>query len=182
MRLRPLPGREVRYADAASMSSWRTVASFSSLALFALVALVGGGCSRAESPMPTATPHMQVTEAPAAGAVDGIVRDALAKSVGEKRTLVVYVGAAWCDPCQRFHHAAQSGELDAMFPSLTMLAFDIDRDAERLAAAGYASSYIPLFALPGQDGKASGKQIEGGIKGDGAVAHISPRLKELLAQ
>jgi hypothetical protein len=167
------------------MHPWRKIAPFSSLALLALVALVpsaGGGCSRAETAVLTATPHMQVTEPPAAGAVDGIVRDALAKAVGEKRSLVVYVGAAWCDPCQRFHHAAQSGELDATFPNLTMLAFDIDRDAERLAAAGYASSYIPLFALPNRDGRASGKQIEGGIKGDGAVAQIAPRLKELVAQ
>jgi thiol-disulfide isomerase/thioredoxin len=94
----------------------------------------------------------------------------------------VYVGAGWCEPCQRFHRAAESGELDALFPSLTMLEFDLDRDAQRLAAAGYSSKYIPLFALPTPDGKASGKQIAGAIKGENAVAYIAPRLKELLAQ
>jgi len=36
--------------------------------------------------------------------------------------------------------------------------------------------------LPAQDGRASGKQVEGGIKGEGAVAYMTPRLKDLLAQ
>ena len=75
------------------------------------------------------------------------------------------------------------GELDGdLSPQVTLLEFDLDRDRERLVSAGYVSKYIPLFALPGPDGKASGKQIEGGIKGDGAVGFIVPRLKEMLAE
>jgi len=125
---------------------------------------------------------IELVEAPVQGdAVDALVRAALARALASKRTLVVYVGAAWCEPCQRFHHAAERGELDAAFPTLTLLEFDLDRDGERLGAAGYVSKYIPLFALPGPDGKASGRQIEGGIKGDGAVAFIVPRLREMLS-
>ena len=41
---------------------------------------------------------------------------------------------------------------------------------------------IPLFALPGADGRASGKQIEGSVKGEAAVGEISPRLAALLAR
>jgi thiol-disulfide isomerase/thioredoxin len=144
-------------------------------------ALATASCSR-RPPAPVAPPHLRVTQAPATGAVDIIVRDAVGTAVSEKRTLVVYVGADWCEPCKRFHHAAESGELDTIFPSLTMLEFDLDRDAERLRAAGYVSKYIPLFALPTQAGRASGKQMEGAIKGEGAVAYIAPRLKDLLAQ
>jgi thiol-disulfide isomerase/thioredoxin len=152
---------------------------FDALAMTAALALAA--CSRFEAPAPAGTPHVRLTQAPAVVVVDAIVRDALAIAVAEKRTLVVYVGAGWCEPCQRFHRAAESGELDAMFPSLTMLEFDLDRDGQRLAAAGYASKYIPLFALPSQDGKASGKQVAGAIKGEDAVGYIAPRLKELLA-
>jgi len=153
--------------------------------LSALVMTVGlaiSACSRTESPAPAVTTHMRVTPAPASGAVAAIVRDALSGAAAEKRTLVVYVGADWCEPCQKFHRAAEGGELDTVFPSLTMLEFDLDRDAKRLAAAGYVSKYIPLFALPTQDGTASGKQIEGVTKGEGAVAYIAPRLKRLLAE
>ena len=117
------------------------------------------------------------------GATDAtpLVKDAYAKEHAAGRTLLVYVGATWCEPCQRFHHAVESGDLDATFPKLSILAFDADKDTEALANAGYFSRLIPLLALPGPDGRASGKQIEGGIKGDGAVGYIAPRLKELLA-
>jgi thiol-disulfide isomerase/thioredoxin len=108
------------------------------------------------------------------------IKAAYAKEKAEGRTLLVYVGASWCEPCQRFHHAVESKQLDSAFPRVSFLEFDSDRDGEALANAGYFSRLIPLIALPGADGKASGKQIEGGIKGDGAVNDITPRLKSLL--
>ena len=101
-----------------------------------------------------------------------------AKSDG--RALVVYVGAKWCEPCQHFHRAAQKGDLDADFPDLTLLEFDLDDDRDRLATAGYVSQFIPLFAMPGPDGRSSDKKFEGSVKGDGAVANIAPRLRSLL--
>jgi len=132
---------------------------------------------------PPAAPggKLRLVEAPD-GNVESVVRDALAAARAAGRTLVVYVGATWCEPCQHFHQAAARGDLDAAFPRMTLLEFDLDRDRERLAAAGYVSKYIPLFALPGPDGAASGKHIEGGIKGDGAVANLSGRLEEMLSE
>lgn len=59
------------------------------------------------------------------------------------RALIVYVGATWCEPCQRFHRAAESGEIQGDLPPIRMLEFDLDRDAERLTAAGYGSRLIP---------------------------------------
>lgn len=137
-----------------------------------------GGSSTA----PAVAGKLRVVEAPSAGTVEAVVRDALAGARAEGRTLVVYVGATWCEPCQNFHRAAERGDLDATFPRTTLLEFDLDRDRERLVSAGYVSKYIPLFALPGPDGKASGKQIEGGIKGDGAVGFISSRLTAMLSE
>ena len=116
------------------------------------------------------------------GDVASLVRSERAKAVEGGRQLVVYVGAVWCEPCQRFHHAVDLGQLDTTFPSLTLLDFDNDRDHERLAKAGYVSQYIPLFALPKEDGTASGKQVEGGIKGEGAVGFVTTKLKAFLEQ
>lgn len=112
--------------------------------------------------------------------VDEVVKRERAEAQASGQRLVVYVGASWCEPCQRFHHAAEEGQLDGKLPPVRFLEFDLDRDSDRLKAAGYTSKYIPLFALPGDDGRGSGQQIEGGIKGDGAVAHITPRLRRLL--
>ena len=168
-----------------------TLATLVALAACAVTAL--GGCKDDASPSEAARPsssaaappaptgHLQIEEAPAAGEVETLVRGALAKASARKRRLIVYAGASWCEPCQRFHKAAAGGEFDAAFPDLDILSFDIDRDGERLASAGYVSKLIPLFALPQADGSASGKQVEGGVKGDGAVAYLTPRLKGLLA-
>jgi hypothetical protein len=116
------------------------------------------------------------------GDVAALVRHEAAEAARARRRIVVYVGATWCEPCQRFHDAAARGELDGPFGDVTLLEFDLDRDGDRLQSAGYGSQYIPLFALPAPDGTASGKQIEGAIKGEGAVAFVVPRLANLLAR
>jgi hypothetical protein len=125
-------------------------------------------------------PRPEWTPAPPTGDAAEVVRAELARAHADRRALMVYVGASWCEPCQRFHRAFESGALDAAFPRLRVLAFDLDRDAARLRDAGYVSRLIPLFAVPLSDGRASGRQIEGSIKGEGAVGEIAPRLRALL--
>jgi thiol-disulfide isomerase/thioredoxin len=171
---------------------WRP-GSFAVAAVMALTLAAAVAC-RSQGDVTKPAPSAQVAAASSApagklrivnapdGSVDSIVRDALGGARAEGRTLVVYVGATWCEPCQSFHHAAELGELDVMFPRLTLLAFDLDRDRERLAAAGYVSKYIPLFALPGPDGAASGKQVAGGIKGDGVIGYLATRLQQMLSE
>jgi hypothetical protein len=142
---------------------------------------------RSDAPVASAAPvvppprHLTISPAGSGPVVD-VVREALSRTTKERRRLLVYVGATWCEPCRYFHHAAERGELDSAFPDLALLEFDADRDGGRLSQAGYTSTYIPLFVLPNADGTSSGQQIEGSIKGDGAVAQITPRLKDLLSR
>lgn len=127
-------------------------------------------------------PGVRLEKAPSGGNVAAVVkkeRDA-AKAIG--RDLVVYVGATWCEPCQRFHKAAQAGLLDEAFPNLTLLEYDVDESREELVAAGYQSQLIPLFVVPREDGRASDKRMEGSVKGEGAVINIAPRLKTILGR
>ena len=156
-------------------------------ALAASLLLLALGCGR-EDPAPRPEPPVakpslpvETVAASADGSVQEIVRGEVARARDQGRPLLVYVGAKWCEPCQRFHEAARAGKLDAVFPGLRLVEFDLDRDRERLREAGYASRMIPLFALPRADGTGSGEQIEGSIKGDGAVDQIAPRLHKLLA-
>ena len=114
------------------------------------------------------------------GDVPTIVKRELARAAADRKQLLVYVGATWCEPCRRFHEAAKEHKLDRAFPQLRLLEFDDDRDAGRLAMAGYSGHYIPMFARPGPDGRGTGRQIEGSVKGDGAVDQIVPRLRSLL--
>lgn len=126
--------------------------------------------------------HVEIVAPPPAGEVAPLVQKELARARRDGRRLLVYVGASWCEPCQYFHRAAAAGRLDDAFPTLRILDFDHDRDGERLAAAGYTSRLIPLFVVPAADGRASGRMIEGSIKGEGAVAEITPRLAALLGK
>lgn len=118
--------------------------------------------------------------APADGDVAGIVKTALGDAQRANRQLLVYVGAKWCEPCRRFHEAAKAGRFDQAFPRLRVLEFDMDRDGERLAASGYTSDYIPLFARPATDGRASGRQIAGSVKGEKAIGDLEGKLQTLL--
>ena len=131
-------------------------------------------------PAPPPTPGVHFIRAPATGNVPVLVAHARADAESHRRRLLVYVGATWCEPCQYFHRAAEAHTLDNVFPDLTLLEFDLDHDSARLQAAGYTSQMIPLFAVPGPDGRASAVHIEGSIHGPGSVDQITPRLRALL--
>src|SRR4051812_35497521 len=145
-----------------------------------LVGLVGCGTPTPPAKGGAAGRGVQIAAAAHDGEAAAVVAGELQKAKRDGRQLLVYVGATWCEPCRQFHRAAQEGKLDASLPTLRLLEFDADRDNERLAVAGYFSRYIPLFALPNGDGRASGKQIEGATKGTDPAAVLVPQLKTLL--
>lgn len=164
------------------------------IALMIASSVVLGGCRRepsassapdeaapaASGPSP-ARRGVRLVAAPASVSdVATLVREERERALAEGRTLVVAVGATWCDPCVRFQEAVARGDLDADFPDLTVLELDLDEHRDALAAAGYASSLVPLFVVPREDGRASERRFEGGVKGDRAVPHLAPRLRRLL--
>ncbi len=137
------------------------------------------GCER-QPPTRGAAAPVRIDVAPATLDLPGLVRERATAEERGGRRLLVYVGATWCAPCRDFHAAATRGDLDRALPGLTFLEFDLDRDRDRLAEAGYASRLVPMFALPAADGRASGRYTEGVRKGAGAVADLSPRVQRLL--
>lgn len=144
-----------------------------------VVVVLAAACSRSPQPSPTAT-KLELADAPATGDVAPLVKAELARARAADHKLLVYIGATWCEPCNRFHDAAAAGQLDDRFGDLRLIVFDSDRDADRLVEAGYTGTAIPMFTVPRDDGTSSGRKIEGSIKGDGAVAEIAPRLRALL--
>jgi hypothetical protein len=138
------------------------------------------GCSRSRAVPDAAPPPVPKTmtsaasEAPklrmfsAADDADALstIRSARLRSKADARVLVVYVGATWCEPCKRFKNEVASGALDARLARVDMLAFDADRDLERLKAAGYTFHFVPFVALPAAHGgpaeqkEATGKASE----------------------
>jgi thiol-disulfide isomerase/thioredoxin len=104
-----------------------------------------------------------------------LVRTERLKAKADDRVLVVYVGATWCPPCKRFKEEIASGRLDQRLAKITLLEFDADKDAERLAAAGYTFKFIPYVALPGADGRPAETQEATG-KGASAWTELLGKL------
>ncbi len=147
--------------------------------------LVLGACKSQTTPAaPTIDPNATVrfVTPPVDGVVSTIMQAQLEKAKAEKRRVLLYAGAPWCEPCRYFHEAVDRGELTGKVGALDLVAFDSQMDAERMLLSNYESQFIPLFAVPGPDGKGTGKRIEGSVKGNAAVADLVPRLNELLAQ
>jgi len=116
------------------------------------------------------------------GAVEPWVQEQVELAEAAHLRVLVYVGASWCEPCQRFHQAVEHGELNGALNGLRFLEFDQDQDAAALKTAGYVYQYIPVLALPDPDGRNHGKMISGSIKGPRAVQeNLVPRLQALLS-
>jgi len=146
--------------------------------LFAALAL---GACRMDDPTPAKKRgHVEWVKAGALGDVAGEIKQKQGELKGQNRKMLVYIGATWCEPCRKFHEASERGELDRDFPNLTLLEFDLDKDGAPLAQAGYSPRYIPYFGVPGADGRATDRSIEGSVKGDQAVSYLTPKLRDLL--
>ena len=115
------------------------------------------------------------------GAIEPWIQEQVELAEAAKLRVLVYVGASWCEPCQRFHQAVEHGELNGTLNGLRFLEFDQDQDAAELKTAGYVYQYIPVLALPDPDGRNHGKMISGALKGPRAIKeNLVPRLHALL--
>ncbi len=138
----------------------------------------GTEAASAQGRPPHPTTKLRVIEAPGDVDAASLIRTERLRAKAEGKALVVYVGATWCDPCRKFHELTQSGSIDAELARITLLHFDADRDADRLAAAGYRYKFIPFFALAGADG---GFTAQYETKGDGSKDTMRSIVRALAA-
>ena len=124
--------------------------------------------------------RVEIIAAPATGDIAPYIASEVSRGARDRVPVLVYVGATWCEPCRDFHAAAMAGKLDAALGPLRLVEYDLDRDESQLAAIGYTSKLVPLFARPAADGKATGTQIEGVKKGRDYVEQLTPRVRSLL--
>lgn len=120
---------------------------------------------------------IRLTTAAADGDALSTIRTARLQAKSEGRVLIVYVSATWCEPCRRMKDEIHAGHLDAQLGKTTLLAFDADKDGDRLASAGYKFGFIPFVALPGADGHPS-ESLEAKGKGSNAWRELLGKLEE----
>ncbi len=145
----------------------------------AAIAVAVAACGSGSAPVPAGS-KVELIDASATGDLAQAVATEVARGAADRVPVVVYVGAEWCQPCLDFHAAAVAGQLDRELGPVRFVSFDLDRDGERLAAAGYRSALVPLFARPGADGRATGTQTEGAKMGRAYVPQLVPRIRALV--
>lgn len=87
--------------------------------------------------------------------------------------------ATWCPPCQAISKTLADGEprmVDA-FAGTTILQIDVDDWTADLAGASLDGSSIPIYYDLGQDGKPTGRTINGAAWGDNIPENMAPPLK-----
>lgn len=145
----------------------------------ALALILLAACAK-RGDAPAAKGKLELIDEPKVATPETLIAQEVVRARADHKQVLVYEGAPWCGPCIQFHAAAAVGQLDDEFPDLRVLAFDADRDGETLASAGYISDLVPLFVVPGDDGRATARRMEGSVPG-GAIADLVPRLHALLA-
>ncbi len=130
----------------------------------------------APTALPRAGAALRVLAAASDTDVSSVIRTERLRAKSEGRVLVVYASAHWCEPCKRFDAEIRAGRLDERLGKLTLLSFDADRDAERLASAGYTFRFIPYVALPSADG-APAEGMEATGKGKDAWTALLGKLE-----
>jgi thiol-disulfide isomerase/thioredoxin len=110
-----------------------------------------------------------------------LIRTERLRAKAEGRVLVVYVSATWCDPCKKLKEEIEAGRLDDRYGKTTLLAFDADKDIDRLGSAGYTFKFVPYVALPGPDGRPADTQEATG-KGSNAWKELLGKLDAWQAQ
>ena len=163
--------------------------------LLALLILAPAGCSKSSEPTGLSGEEKKVQKTQRTSPKRGIkvievpydvssLSEYLAalnrKERAHQRQLVVYVGATWCAPCVLFMRAVKQGKLHKRFPRLTLAKLDYDRHRVGLEKAGYLSKYVPLFAIPGPDGRTGPKRFMGASRGEQGVTSIIERLNAML--
>jgi hypothetical protein len=129
--------------------------------------------SGAPAASPSAAPRApHFVETPAeVGLLDAIRGEArAAEAAGE--TLVVYVGARWCKPCQHFESALASGKINERLAGLRLLHVDLDSRGAELATHGYTTKVIPYFVVPTPKGTPSARTFATAATDLGVVEQI----------
>jgi len=120
--------------------------------------------------------HVKVEVASQDSDALSLIRTKRLEAKAQDRVLVVYVSATWCEPCKKLKAELESGRLDDQLGTVTLLAFDADKDIDRLGSAGYTFKFVPFVALPGADGRPVDTQEATG-KGSGAWRELLGKLE-----
>ncbi|MBI1248650.1 hypothetical protein GC197_12520 [bacterium] len=167
-------------------SACRTEISASRYGWFFLLAMVVGsatsGCANeTKEPQVTSTPTKNFTIVelkPGDGELDAMLKDEIqkAKEAGQKPFVELY--ADWCSPCRALRGSLDDSRMIEAFDGTHVIQLNVDDWGEKAFNAGFSVDSIPVFFDIDDEGKPTGRSIDGGAWGENIPANMAPPLKE----
>jgi len=99
---------------------------------------------------------------------------ALAKQAG--LAPFVELWATWCPPCKKLEAAMGDPRIERAFAGVYLIRLDSDQWGPRLAGTGLENGTIPVFYELNDQGKTTGRKIDGGAWAEDIPENMAPPL------
>jgi hypothetical protein len=120
------------------------------------------------------------------GAPEGQLNTLLAEHVRRARAAgrraFAEFDADWCGPCRSLKRYLGDRRMVEAFDGTYIIKLNLDRWQGRLAGTGFTVNAIPVFHELGDDGRPTGRQIDGGAWGEDIPENMAPPLRAFFQQ
>ncbi len=116
--------------------------------------------------------------APSDGRLDALLAEQARRARAAGRRAFAEFDAAWCGPCRALKRHLGDPRMVEAFAGTWIVKLDLDRWQGRLAGTGFEGvNAIPVFFELGDDGRPTGRRIDGGAWGEDVPENMAPPLK-----
>jgi hypothetical protein len=99
------------------------------------------------------------------------------KAKAQKLKPFAYISAVWCGPCNAIKHNLDKPLLQDAFQGTYQVKIDFDAFEKDLPAVGLEHPSVPVFFALDDQGKPTGRKIDGGAWSADTVDNMAPPLK-----